>query len=185
MGNRQSLLEGLCEHAQSLGATFIEVERRDGSEWILAGTGPTCFRIAHYEAGGSDAEELLDNLSVARKKMLRAVLNGRVFLLKTTVEELFGEDAFRVEIEPAPGIDPSAPSFTAKQGQYLTYIYNYCKMHREAPSEADLQRYFQVSPPSVHEMIKTLQRNGLIEKIPGKARSIRVLVPPEQLPKLQ
>ena len=59
------------------------------------------------------------------------------------------------------------------------------KMHRQAPAETDLERYFQVSPPSIHEMIKTLERNGLIERTPGKARSIRLLVKPEHLPILR
>jgi DNA-binding MarR family transcriptional regulator len=34
-------------------------------------------------------------------------------------------------------------------------------------------------------MIKTLERNGLIEKKPGQARSIRLLVAPEHLPRLK
>ena len=76
-----------------------------------------------------------------------------------------------------------APSFTAKQGQYLAFIYNYAKIHRQAP-ESDLERYFQVSPPAIHDMIKTLERSGLIERTPGQARSIRLLVQPEHLPRL-
>jgi hypothetical protein len=46
------------------------------------------------------------------------------------------------------------------------------------------ERYFRVSPPSVHEMIKTLERNGLIERTPGQARSIRLCVKAENLPRL-
>ena len=78
-----------------------------------------------------------------------------------------------------------APSFTAKQGQYLAFIYNYAKIHRQAPAESDLERYFQVSPPAIHDMVKTLERNGLIERTPGQARSIRLLVQPEHLPRLE
>jgi len=74
--------------------------------------------------------------------------------------------------------------YTIKQGQYLAFIYYYGKIHRQAPSEADMQRYFQVSPPSVHQMVLTLEANGLIERIPGQARSIRLLVPREELPDL-
>ncbi len=56
--------------------------------------------------------------------------------------------AFEVSIDPAPKLDPSiAPSFTAKQGQYLAFIYSYTKIHRQAPAESDLERYFQVSRP--------------------------------------
>jgi DNA-binding MarR family transcriptional regulator len=53
------------------------------------------------------------------------------------------------------------------------------------PAEADLQRFFQVTPPSVHQMVLTLERGGLIRRQPGMARSIKVLVAPEALPTLQ
>jgi hypothetical protein len=57
-------------------------------------------------------------------------------------------------------------------------------MHGRPPAETDLQRYFRVSPPSVHQMIMTLAERGLISREPGTARAIRVLVPVEQLPPL-
>jgi DNA-binding FadR family transcriptional regulator len=53
------------------------------------------------------------------------------------------------------------------------------------PAEADLQRFFQVTPPSVHQMVLTLERSGLIRRQPGIARSIKVLVDPEALPPLR
>ena len=131
-------------------------------------------------------EELRANLCAAAKRPVRTVLNGKVYILKVRVFESIGEDAFAVSIEHAPKLDPSvAPSFTAKQGQYLAFIYNYTKIHGQPPAELDLQRYFEVSPPSIHEMIKTLEPNGLIEKTPGKGRSIRLLVQPENLPQLE
>ena len=49
----------------------------------------------------------------------------------------------------------SAQSFTEKQGHYLTFIYTYSHMFRRPPAETDMQRHFQVSPPSVHQMIVT------------------------------
>jgi DNA-binding MarR family transcriptional regulator len=55
-------------------------------------------------------------------------------------------------------------------------------MFRRPPAETDMQRHFQVSPPSVHQMIVTLERNGLIQRQPGVARSIQILVAPEDLP---
>jgi Mn-dependent DtxR family transcriptional regulator len=55
-------------------------------------------------------------------------------------------------------------------------------MHGRPPAESDLQRYFRVTPPSVHQMVVTLHKNGLISRTPGAARSIEVLVPPEELP---
>lgn len=81
---------------------------------------------------------------------------------------------------------PSAgPSFTDKQGQYLAFIYAYTRIHRQPPAEADMQRYFRVSPPTVHQMVLTLERAGLIRRQPGMARSIEVLVAPEYLPVLR
>ena len=80
---------------------------------------------------------------------------------------------------------PSAQSYTEKQGQYLAFIYAYSCMFRRSPAEADMQRHFQVSPPSVHQMVVTLERAGLIRHQPGVARSIELLVAPEDLPILK
>ncbi|HEY4899694.1 MAG TPA: hypothetical protein VIH91_02630 [Terriglobales bacterium] len=76
----------------------------------------------------------------------------------------------------------SAQHFTEKQGQYLAFIYTYSHMFRCPPAEADMQRHFQVSPPSVHQMVLTLERNGLIRRQPGVGRSIQILVAPKDLP---
>jgi len=72
--------------------------------------------------------------------------------------------------------------FTEKQGHYLAYIYVYARMFGHAPAEADMQRHFRVSPPSVHQMVLGLERHGLIRRQPGVARSIQVLVPQQDLP---
>jgi Mn-dependent DtxR family transcriptional regulator len=71
-----------------------------------------------------------------------------------------------------------------KQGQYLAFIYYYRKIHGRALAQAEMQQSFRVSPPSVHQMVLTLETRGLIERTPGQARSIRVLIPPEELPDL-
>jgi Mn-dependent DtxR family transcriptional regulator len=44
---------------------------------------------------------------------------------------------------------------------------------------------FKVSPPSIHQMVLTLESNGFIERIPGQGRSIRLLIPREDLPDLE
>ena len=72
--------------------------------------------------------------------------------------------------------------YTHKQGQYLAFIYHYTRIHRRAPAEAEMPAYFRVSPPSVHQMVLTLEARGIIERTPGQARSIRLRIPPEELP---
>ncbi len=79
----------------------------------------------------------------------------------------------------------SEKSFTDRQGQYLAFIDAYTRVHGRPPAETDMQRHFQVAPPSVHQMILTLERAGLIRRQPGVARSIEVLAPPEGLPLLR
>jgi Mn-dependent DtxR family transcriptional regulator len=76
-------------------------------------------------------------------------------------------------------------TFTTKQGQYLAYIYCYTKINGRPPAEADMQHYFKVSPPSVHQMVVKLESIGLIERNPGVGRSIRVLVDPNNIPRLK
>jgi repressor LexA len=45
------------------------------------------------------------------------------------------------------------PRYTDKQGQYLAFIYYYTKIHGRSPSEAEMQAYFGVTPPTVHQMV--------------------------------
>lgn len=75
--------------------------------------------------------------------------------------------------------------YTKRQGQYLAFIYYYSKIHGSAPSEADMQKYFKVSWPPIHQMVLTLKKRGLISRIPGKARSIQLLIRREELPDLE
>jgi repressor LexA len=77
------------------------------------------------------------------------------------------------------------PRYTEKQGKYLAFIYYYTKIHGYSPSESDMQRYFAVTPPTVHQMVLTLEKNGFIERAAAKAPSIRVLLPAHELPELE
>jgi Mn-dependent DtxR family transcriptional regulator len=73
----------------------------------------------------------------------------------------------------------SGARFTEKQGHYLAFIHIYSYMFGQPPAEADIQRHFRVSPPSVPQMIVALERNGFIRRQPGVPRSIEMLVPLE------
>ena len=82
------------------------------------------------------------------------------------------------------GLSRPVKTFTPKQGQYLAYIHLYTRLHRRPPAETDIREYFQVTPPSVHQMVLTLERAGLIRRQPRTPRSIELLVDPKQLPDL-
>ncbi len=95
--------------------------------------------------------------------------------------------------EPDDSVDEESPdakngrvdrAYTDTQGQYLAFIYYYTKIHGVAPAEADMQRYFEVSPPSVHNMVVTLEKRGLITRTPGAGRSIQLRLGRDQLPDL-
>jgi DNA-binding MarR family transcriptional regulator len=79
----------------------------------------------------------------------------------------------------------STENFTPKQGQYLAFIYAYTRVLKRPPAEADMQRHFGVTPPTVHQMVLHLEQAGFIRRTPGAARTIEVLVAPELLPVLR
>ena len=75
--------------------------------------------------------------------------------------------------------------FTDRQGQFLAFIHLYHKLHRRAPAELDMVKYFRVTPPSVHGMIVKLEELGLVTREPGVPRSVRVAIPEKEIPPLE
>lgn len=72
--------------------------------------------------------------------------------------------------------------FTPTQGRYLAFIHAYTALHGYPPSEAEIGAAMCVSPPSINQMVKTLEKRGLILRHPGRPRSLEVLVPEEEIP---
>lgn len=72
--------------------------------------------------------------------------------------------------------------FTPTQGRYLAFIHAYTSLHGYPPAEAEIAAAMCVSPPSVNQMVKTLEKNGLILRHPGQPRSLQILVPEDQVP---
>jgi repressor LexA len=71
------------------------------------------------------------------------------------------------------------------QGQFLAFIYYYSKLNAQPPAEADMMAYFRLTPPSVHRMVLALEKKKLIQRTPGQARSIRLLIERDALPDLE
>jgi len=84
-----------------------------------------------------------------------------------------------------PTIKHNPARWTDRQGQFLAFIYAYTTIHRQAPAERDIERFFRITPPSVHNMLNILEQHRFIHRQPGMARSIQLLVPCEQLPILR
>ena len=74
--------------------------------------------------------------------------------------------------------------YTDKQGQYLAFIYYYSKVNGRPPAETDMARYFGITPESVHGMVVTLTERGLVARVPGQARSLKLLLSRDELPDL-
>ena len=92
----------------------------------------------------------------------------------------------RHEVGPFDGFAGTAiVTYTPKEGEYLAFIYYYTKLNRQAPAERDMQVYFRVTPPAVHDMVVKLEKHGFISKEPGVPRSIRLLLTREELPDLE
>jgi repressor LexA len=75
---------------------------------------------------------------------------------------------------------------TGQQGQFLAYIREYMKLNQgAAPTHAELQRFFNLTPPSVNSMLKRLDDRGFIRRIPRKARAIELTIDPNLIPPLE
>jgi len=72
---------------------------------------------------------------------------------------------------------------TPTQGRYLAYIHAYTEGFGLPPAESEIADAIGVSPPSVNQMMKTLEKKGLIRRQPRVPRSIEVLVAPDAIPK--
>jgi hypothetical protein len=72
--------------------------------------------------------------------------------------------------------------YTPTQGRYLAFIRAYTDLHGYPPAESEIATAMCVSPPSVNQMVKTLEKKGLLLRRPGQPRSLEVLVPADELP---
>src|SRR5713226_2115372 len=73
-------------------------------------------------------------------------------------------------------------TFTPTQGRYLAFIHAYTTLHGYPPAEAEIAAAMCVSPPSVNQMVKALEKRGLILRHPGQPRSIQILISEEEIP---
>jgi hypothetical protein len=72
--------------------------------------------------------------------------------------------------------------FTPTQGRYLAFIHAYIGLHGYPPAESEIAAAMCVSPPSVSQMVKMLEKKGLILRHPGQPRSLQILASEDEIP---
>jgi len=129
---------------------------------------------------------------------LRAILEDEYLMEATPIEvwsplesavEAIGtalrrlDDAARVKASRGT---PSADAPTPRQGQFLAYIRAYMESNRfgVAPTHADLQKFFNLTAPSVNSMLGRLEQREFIRRTPGVARGIELCIDAERIPPL-
>ena len=132
-------------------------------------------------------------------KQVRAVMQAEALIAESPVEVQSAiESATRSIGEALAMLEPSLPQQppasappppggpTRQQGQFLAFIADYVLRNESgvAPSHADLQRFFNLTPPSVNSMLIRLEQRGFIRRIPGKARAIEITCPADWIPPL-
>ena len=75
------------------------------------------------------------------------------------------------------------PTPTPTQGRYLSYIHAFTDGFGYPPSESEIAKAMAVSPPSVNQMMKTLEKKGFIRREAGVPRSIEILISLDGIPK--
>jgi repressor LexA len=67
-------------------------------------------------------------------------------------------------------------SVTARQKQVYEYICRYAENQKQPPTIAEIGKQFQMtSSASVHSILSTLEREGLIKRIPNVSRGIEIV----------
>ncbi|MDP3850436.1 MAG: PDDEXK nuclease domain-containing protein [Luteolibacter sp.] len=117
-----------------------------------------------------------------QKKLHEAVVIARANLLSRTA----------TENPPTTSSTPithkrakSAP--TRQQGQFLAFIREYIMRNEQglAPTRAAFQKFFDLTPPSVNSMLIRLEQRGFIQRKPGQARGIQLVIKPDLIPPLE
>jgi hypothetical protein len=98
------LLERLAAQAIRLGADALEIEYKDGREWVFAASGPVGFGITSFQSSSRNAARIREagyRLSEPRSSH-RITVDGCGYQLRGAVYDSFGEDAFHITLRRLP-----------------------------------------------------------------------------------
>ena len=147
-----------------------------------------------FHQAGAQASALLDNAA----KRLQDILKNEPIIMDTPLEAEAAMKSVLQDIRAAirqlkplsrrqyPSVAPPPGGPTRQQGQFLAFIREYMMRNVAgvAPTHASMQRFFNLTAPSVNSMVVRLERRGFIRHIPGKARGIELALNPALIPPL-
>ena len=87
-----------------------------------------------------------------------------------------GKGELSLSLRPARVFAFDGPRPTPRQLEYLLFIDKYISRFGRAPAEADIERHFLVSAPSVNQMMQMLERRRFITREPGVPRSAKICI---------
>jgi repressor LexA len=76
-----------------------------------------------------------------------------------------------------PARMPAATRPTKRQTEYLAFIRAFTERWGIPPSFEEIGKHFGVTTPSVNTMVKALEARAFLTRVPGQARTLRVIVP--------
>lgn len=147
--------------------------------------------LRRLQQAAASAGELLD----AAAERLEGILSDEQITAETPVEARNAMELAAAAVREASGAlkagvgrsrpARSADAPTPQQGQFLGFIREYMLRCGVAPTHADLQRFFNLSAPSVNSMLVRLERRGFLRRTPRQARGMELTIEAERLPALE
>ena len=71
---------------------------------------------------------------------------------------------------------------TEKQLTILRFIRDYLSLNEHAPSLREIANHFKFTLSSVQFTVDALQKKGFVAQVKNKARSLRILIDPDEIP---
>jgi hypothetical protein len=97
------MIEPFAIEAIGLGADRLEVEYKDGHEWVFVVSGSLGVGIGQFRSSSPEGTRLREECyQLARKRRWHAIsLDGHAYEVRCAIHDSFGEDAFRLLLRPA------------------------------------------------------------------------------------
>jgi hypothetical protein len=91
-----AILQGLLQQGLRLGADCLEVEYSNGRDDVVAYLGALGRQIASFPSNESEALALRKELYASARRPRRFSIQGQEITVRVQVEDVFGEDEFRI-----------------------------------------------------------------------------------------